>query len=125
MPGDFDSLVAQAFGPGTNNSYQLDIASTDLAEYYSNLDLYSTTVVGMTWVHVAGTWDGGTKRIYVNGALEGQMAAGPVVFDTTPLTLACDLTNNLSDHFFQGGLADVVLYDRTLSDQEIQLLAGS
>jgi hypothetical protein len=124
IPSGYDSIVAQPVGAASGNSYQLDIAANDLAEYYDGQDLYSTTMVSPgTWIHIAGTWDGSTKRLYVDGVRENQAASGVVSFDTQSLVLGCDTTTAAQTNFLFGSLADVVLYNRTLSDAEVALLA--
>jgi hypothetical protein len=71
------------------------------------------------WVHLAGTFDGQTIRIYVNGEEHGAMErATPVKPNTFPLVLG----NYAVEHeaHFTGLLDEVKLYDRALSAEEIR-----
>jgi hypothetical protein len=77
-----------------------------------------------TWTHLAGTFDGTTLRIYVNGALGGSlMAQSPGAFasDTTPLILGANgngATYGVSERF-PGRIDEIMLYGRVLSSDEI------
>lgn len=77
------------------------------------------------WVHLAGTFDGQTMRIYVDGVLRGSLERpGPVnAARGTPLVLG----SYAQDHtaYFRGALDDVRLYDRALSPAEIEQLAAA
>jgi hypothetical protein len=71
---------------GNNLNYGIQITSTiptgrvrvffndDFANVY---EVYSVTQIATnTWYHVAGTWDGATLRVYVNGNLESAVTYG-------------------------------------------------
>ena len=69
------------------------------------------------WSHVAGTYDGSTLRVYVNGVEDGSLpATGPIPTNTIPLIFGAD-----SGHgsLFDGAIDEVTLYGRALSAQEI------
>jgi len=70
------------------------------------------------WVHLAGTFDGATMRLYVDGALRGTMdRPGPVKPNTYPLTLGSYEEGHPA--FFQGLVDEVRLYSRALSADEV------
>jgi hypothetical protein len=75
------------------------------------------------WHHVAGTWDGTTKRLYLNGVLRAVDAtAGPIAFDNDhSLFLGSNQGGSLS---FSGRLDDWRLYNRALSGAEVATLAS-
>ena len=79
------------------------------------------------WTHLAGTFDGSTLKIYVNGALAGTLAAtlGPVL--ATPFTIGTSGTCGSANQGFVGLLDEVSLYNRALSAAEVQAVysAGS
>jgi hypothetical protein len=71
-----------------------------------------------TWTHVAGTYDGTTLRFYVNGTLAASLAAtGAYQVDASPLWIG---GNAVYGEHFQGKLDDLRIYNRALSQAEIQ-----
>ncbi|MCL4179684.1 MAG: hypothetical protein KJ072_18290 [Verrucomicrobia bacterium] len=82
--------------------------------------------------HVAGSWDGTTLRIFVNGVLTGENAP-----DQAPVMSTCDyfiggqLGNcagyGIEGGFFQGAVDELSLYGRALAPFEIERIhaAGS
>ena len=85
------------------------------------------------WYHMAVTWDGSTMKCYLDGVLEGSIAAGAIAPDNTnrPFSIggaSAFLTGEFSQPLALDGLVDEVeVYDRVLSQQEIQSIysAGS
>ena len=78
------------------------------------------------WYHLAGTYDGTTVQIYVNGALEGSAVAGfPLDYGTRPVFIGT--TGEYWDGRVQGTVDEVSIYNRALSSNEITSLyrAGS
>ena len=78
------------------------------------------------WVHVACTWDRGTGelRLYLDGELEGLSATAA---DDDPGTVWLTLGHRTGvthlDEHFRGALDALRLYDRVLSEPEIDQLA--
>ena len=71
-----------------------------------------------TWSHVAATYDGTTLRLYVNGVQVGSRAqTGTLRTTTGPLRLG---GNDLWGEFFHGIMDDVRIYNRALTQTEIQ-----
>ena len=77
-----------------------------------------------SWQHVAFTWDGAVKRLYVGG-IERAMAASaqPLSYDTNNAYVGCDDNGSLV-RFFSGAVDDMQVYSRALSSTEIQMLAN-
>lgn len=75
------------------------------------------------WVHLAGTFDGQTMRIYVDGVPRGSLERpGPVnAAARTPLVLGSYAQDHVAH--FRGRLDEVRLYDRALSPAEVEQLA--
>ncbi len=76
-----------------------------------------------TWVHLAGTFDGTTWRLYRNGALIGSTSAG-VASMTVNANWAVGARGGGGDRFFKGMIDEARLYNRALSASEIAVLAG-
>ena len=89
-------------------------------------------VVG-EWVHLAGTYNGDTGKmsLYVNGKMIGtQTHVGEIRLDpeslNRPLVIGGELNGASIDdasNQFDGYVGDVRIYDRALSDEEIETLA--
>lgn len=85
---------------------------------------YGTTTLPLnTWVHVAGTWDGATVRLYVNGVSNMTPAAraAPIGTDARDVYLggrigATDITTGTVD--------DVRFYNRALTAAEVAAIAA-
>ena len=73
------------------------------------------------WYHVAGTYDGSTMKLYINGALDNSTPQnlGQTTFNTADLYIG---TYSTSDHHFDGNLDDMYIYDRALAETEIHEL---
>jgi chitodextrinase len=70
------------------------------------------------WTHLAATYDGSTLRLYVNGAPAGSRAAtGAIQTTTNPLWIG---GNTPYGEYFQGLIDEVRVYNRALSQTEIQ-----
>ncbi|MBK7319521.1 LamG-like jellyroll fold domain-containing protein [Candidatus Villigracilis affinis] len=77
---------------------------------------------GTTWMHVAATYDGATIKLYINGVLESSLPASfTVAANNLPLTIGAQSNNS---RYFMGGMDEVRVYNRSLTVDEIQALAG-
>jgi hypothetical protein len=71
-----------------------------------------------TWSHLAATYDGGTLRMYVNGAqVASQAVSGGMLTSTGVLTIGGE---GVWGDYFRGTLDEVRIYNRALSAGEIQ-----
>ncbi len=71
-----------------------------------------------TWQHIAGTWDGSTIKLYVNGALKASVG-----YTATMNTTANDVYigyNNFTNEAFQGNIDELRIWNRALCQGEIQ-----
>lgn len=92
-------------------------------ESWSHLLAATETLPLGRWVHLAGTYDNQTMRIYIDGRECGSMdRGGPANPSTVPLCLG----SFAPDHpaHFTGLLDDVKLYDRVLNAEEIRAHAN-
>jgi hypothetical protein len=77
------------------------------------------------WTHLAITFDGFSKRLYVNGAKVAEIKRsdflGPLVYDAAPVpvTIGSDWANNVSSDRFNGRIDEVALYNRALTAGEV------
>jgi hypothetical protein len=71
-----------------------------------------------TWTHVAGTYNGAQLRLYVNGVLVASLATtGAFQVNAKPLWIG---GNAVYGEHFSGKLDDLRIYNRMLSQAEIQ-----
>ena len=94
----------------SGNTYRVDSVST----YPAN---------GLTWMHVAATYDGSTIRLYIDGELEAS-GPGPSSISVNDLQLAFGAQPDGTSKF-GGAIDDVRVYDRALTAQQIADLASS
>jgi hypothetical protein len=78
------------------------------------------------WHHYAGTLDGTTLNLYIDGLLVGSATAVRGNRPTAdPLYIGGKLPNDpIPTNYFYGGLDEVVIYDRALSPAEVAMLAA-
>jgi len=70
------------------------------------------------WYHVAGTYDGQTLNLYVNGALVDSNEDPSGNIDFKSYIMAVGTWSTLTD-YFQGAIDEVRIWDRALTDAEI------
>ncbi len=116
-------LVNRVFGGATATGYRLGVLGghpcfeIPLTDWSHHLKAAAPLPVGR-WVHLAGTFDGATMRIYVDGTEQGALERpGPLAPNGCHLVLG----NYEVDHaaHFSGLLDDVRLYDRALTAAEV------
>jgi len=70
------------------------------------------------WRHVAGTYDGATLRLFINGVqVASEAVSGSIPASTGPLRIG---GNGIWGEFFRGRIDEVRIYNRALSQSEIQ-----
>lgn len=98
-------------GPnGTNGGLAVGVTGNRWAQA-----LFSQTFTAGVWYHVAGTWDGNTVKVYVNGVQSGSTGSLSGSLDDTGFhpTLAIDPQSS-SDHF-AGTLDEAAIYSHALT----------
>jgi hypothetical protein len=71
------------------------------------------------WYHIAGTFDGSTFNIYVNGILEGTVSQSGVHSAASGILIGA---RSSQQSYFTGDMDDVRLYKKALTAQEINLV---
>ena len=117
-------FVNRIFGGGTASGYRLGLHqgipcfAVPLTDWSHHLRASEPLPVGR-WVHVAGTFDGETMRIYVDGREQGSMQRpGPVRPNAFHLCLGSYEVDHAAH--FDGLLDEVKLYARALSADEVR-----
>ncbi len=81
--------------------------------------LYSTSSLSTNqWHHIVGTYDGSYMRLYVDGKLNNSLAvSGNVVASTVDSVVGAE---SASAYFFNGTIDELVVYNRSLSADEVR-----
>ena len=79
-----------------------------------------------TWTHLAGTYDGKVAILYVGGIRVAMSPdTGTFPSDSTTLILGGNRNNQTVTELFPGRIDELALYNRALTDAEIQRLANA
>jgi len=106
------------------NAIRIFDSGNGFRHYWWGADLdatgLATNFLDGNWHHVATTYDGTTRRIYLNGVQLVQ--DNPGANGATAANFRIGSTNN--GEFFAGTLDDVAIYNHALSAAEVQSLAA-
>jgi len=86
---------------------------------FNNVTSAATVTTG-AWVHLAGTWDGSTVKLYVNGILSGtaSVTGSNIVSSTNQLWIGGNSAG--TPEMFAGSVDEVRVWNRALCQSEIQ-----
>ncbi len=119
------------YGNSYGNSYGIWSETTNLiaaVNISGTLNYFSSSVsfIINTWYHCVHTYDGSIQKLYLNGNLLNSMStSGSIAYDVnnTLVTIGSDFQgagyNSGVSWFLNGKLAQVRIYDRALSSDEI------
>jgi hypothetical protein len=85
-----------------------------------------TNILDGEFHHIAGTYDGSDVKVYVDGVLEGSDSfSSPIVYTTDSLRIG--VRQHIFGNVFNGLIDEVEIFNRALSEVEIQAIfdAGS
>ena len=127
-----ESQVSKRVDIGTNvlNSWQLETTATPNQQAFTsshggagNDQITANAAINSdVWQHIVATYDGFNERLYVDGVLATSAGnSSPLAFDTHPAMLGCD-DNAGNSELYQGVLDELRIYNRALSQAEIQAL---
>ncbi len=117
--------VLRAGTTATNGQLSFNFAGIDTAGAYTSWqEVTSTTFLNLnTWYHVAGTFDGDTLKCYINGNLAGTTPFKGTIRDSSAYDLKIGrlaYTGIGQDRFFNGKIDEVRIWNRALSQSELQ-----
>jgi hypothetical protein len=110
----------------SGNSWQLEVMNTQHFSFSGGSVHYLDGGAAISidaWHHVAGTWDGTTKRLYVDGLLLASVAA-TISYDTGEILIGADNNGGTILYYWDGKLDEIRVYNRALSAAEIGTLAN-
>ena len=85
-----------------------------------NQNIATESIAQDAWSHLVLTADGNSLRVYVNGVLSGEVAyQGQLATVPNPIPIVVG-TQNGSQGFWNGGLDELRIYNRAISDDEVR-----
>ncbi len=135
-PLSFNRMGSRIVDKSIGSSYGLNLDTYDknfegrrirLQAANSGLYMSETPLDTATWYHIVTTFKDGYNAIYINGQLDFE-ATGPITYlknADTPLRIGFDTGVRVGpdyDDGFHGYIDDVRLYNRVLTEDEIQRL---
>ncbi len=112
---------------GASTPITIDLTSTRKIQYMlngfaaNNILESNTTLQANTWYHIMATWDKGEMKLYINNQLDNSKSF------TTPLISNTNLfyvgqKKDLSNSFYTGLFDDFKVYNRAISDSEMNFI---
>ncbi len=107
---------------GGGDGYLLDLLRGQVRLIVDGVSATGATTLqpGVTY-HVAGTYDGATLTVYVNGVADGSFAhTGAIPTNSLPVRIGADSTG--AGNLFTGWIDEVEIFGRALSQGEVQAI---
>ncbi len=130
--GTYATAISRQIGAGLEQHYHLSVNDQKQSILFITTTTGGKYVIGgpptiplQTWVHLAGTYDGTTLRLYVNGVqVASEAGTGPFAAETNPVILSGNgnMDTRTVSEFVPGKLDEVMLYRRALAPDEIARL---
>jgi hypothetical protein len=132
--GQWDEHILSKDGETSSRQYLLTVGSSTAigsGDFRASIGVPSgfvyfdsvTLVQSNTWYHLAETYDGTTLKLYVNGSLDTQLAVtGPIITTTQPVRIGGGSAPGTLLYSFNGMIDEPSIYDRALSQAEIQAI---
>src|SRR6185312_15880929 len=120
VPGvDSATIIARGF---FGNTWDLRL-SNNFPQFWSHgaQGLAGPSAIPLNeWTHLAISFDGFIKRLYVNGApVASNEQLGALLYEATiPITIGSDFVDGKSGNHFHGLIDEVALYNRALTPDE-------
>ena len=120
----FQTIIAFGSSANENDTWALAL-SNGIPQFFSHgtAQLSGPSTIPLNqWTHLAISFDGTFKRLYVNGAkVASQGGLGSLVYDANPIpvTIGSDWAANTSNSRFTGLVDEVAIYNRALTSNEI------
>jgi hypothetical protein len=121
-------VINKSYQASGANSWQACIRVPDgQLAFFSNAEGSGDTQISVKletsrWYHLALWWDGSTKATYVDGTRVAFTENVPVAFDSADINIGTDLDGPTLVAPFRGQVDDVRVYNRALSQVELNAL---
>ncbi len=123
-------IMTKGLGSGVYNSWALcnDMTTQELYFYTAQTTAPDSLMPGNqvpvgSWHHVAGTWDGTSKVLYLDGNKLGDDQPPGIDFDNSEVFIGGDVDSGSATSFLPGSVDEVRVYNRSLNASEIAALA--
>jgi hypothetical protein len=111
-----------------NEQYAIDLYM-GMPRFMVGTNQIVTTVEGSSaatsnvWTHICGTYDGVTMNIYQDGELVGTLGrSGSINSSNGVFSFGADYNGVMGSEFFAGSMEDIRIYNRALSQAEIETI---
>jgi hypothetical protein len=85
---------------------------------FNNSTLASTSSYTDEWIYAVGNYDGTTQRLYINGSQVASATTSQTISTTTNAIIGAR-SFSTKDNYFNGNLANVAIWNRALTSDEI------
>ena len=120
--GDWDQRMKVSIPHHTRIVFTTNAKSTQLPNHIVDMDSKDgNELVKGHWWHVVVTHDGVENKIFVNGELANNVPA-PGTLNPTNRPMGFGNNPYLGGQYFNGGLDELKIYNRALTDQEVKSL---
>jgi len=114
------SRIVDKITAGAGDGYLLDVLGSQLRLIIGSAAIQAGTISAGTRYHVAGTYDGATLTVYIDGTSVGSVSnSGAIPTNSLPVRIGADQTGA---NAFTGWIDEVEIYNRALSGAEIQAI---
>ena len=120
--GDWQAGLRTSTQQNVGGQFYLSFAGSRL--YPREVQDHMRAVPAETWTHVAMTFDGSIRKIYVNGVLDGEDGGPPGSFIANGDPIEIGGRSSTSDRMFKGKMDEFKLFNRALSSQDVAQLAS-
>ena len=126
QPGSVAAVFEKSHGFVDNTGWAFQVETTTGAPRFAigNGSGFAEIMGGVdvldgNFHHVAGTWDGSTMWLYVDGVLHGSAASSSAANNTRDLNIGFAWGAGTPQRFFRGIADELEVFNRALSEQEI------
>ena len=109
---------------GYHSGYELDVVSDEIRFNLNQYVQATSSISGMEnqWIFVSATWDGNIVKLYINNSLVDSSDYAESLVTSPNNLLIGEMANFAPIGYFNGILDDLRIYNRALSESEIQQL---
>ena len=112
-----NALIFDTRDSGVDGIYLFCNSAEQVKYFVNSSGLTSTNTFQDKWVYAVGTYDGTTQKLYIDGSLDQSATTSKTISTTNDATIGANAYS--LDKYFKGNLANVAIWNRALSSDEI------